>query len=288
MSYRELRNFTETLRALGYPRLISIENFRTPNFKLVAEIMAWLLKRYDPDSDIPMVLDTEQDRVIFVKTAALFLVQKARIKVNPKKLYEADGYAVQELLKVTSVLYDAIKNQATVEEADDTSNVASVKSMINAKMNDLRTCRQLAAEIPERGASLFDLLSKEVDLREHRTAALGRPLELSEVEKSIRSSVKAVEDEAKQTVNNLSNIASDESTLDAKIEKKKADLERQQKRLAQLQTVRPAYMDEYEKLEERLKYLYSLYVLKFRNLTFMEQTQGDFDRAEVERSTVSF
>lgn len=36
-------------------------------------------------------------------------------------------------------------------------------------------------------------------------------------------------------VNNLNNIASDEATLDAKIEKKKADLERQQKRLAQLQ-----------------------------------------------------
>lgn len=36
----------------------------------------------------------------------------------------------------------------------------------------------------------------------------------------------------------MDNIAADESTLDAKIEKKKADLERQQKRLAQLQSVR--------------------------------------------------
>lgn len=54
-----------------------------------------------------------------------------------------------------------------------------------------------------------------------------------------------------------------------------------------MQTVRPAYMDEYEKLEERLKYLYSLYVLKFRNLTFMEQTQNEFDKAEIERSAVS-
>ena len=45
MSFRELRNFTETMRCLGYPRLISMENFRTPNFELVADLLYWLLKR---------------------------------------------------------------------------------------------------------------------------------------------------------------------------------------------------------------------------------------------------
>ena len=39
-------DFTEMMRALGYPRLISMENFRTPNFTLVAEILIWLVKRY--------------------------------------------------------------------------------------------------------------------------------------------------------------------------------------------------------------------------------------------------
>lgn len=32
---------------------------------------------------------------------------KAHIKLNTKRLYGADGLAVKELLKVTSVLYDA-------------------------------------------------------------------------------------------------------------------------------------------------------------------------------------
>lgn len=41
-----LTDFTEMMRALGYPRLISMENFRTPNFTLVAEILIWLVKRY--------------------------------------------------------------------------------------------------------------------------------------------------------------------------------------------------------------------------------------------------
>ena len=37
MSYRELRNFKEIMCTLGYPRLISIENFKVPHFELVAE-----------------------------------------------------------------------------------------------------------------------------------------------------------------------------------------------------------------------------------------------------------
>ena len=46
MSYRDLRSLTEMMRALGYPRLISLENFRQPNFQLVAEMLSWLVKRY--------------------------------------------------------------------------------------------------------------------------------------------------------------------------------------------------------------------------------------------------
>lgn len=39
-------DFTEMMRALGYPRLISMENFRSPNFPLVAEVLKWLVLRY--------------------------------------------------------------------------------------------------------------------------------------------------------------------------------------------------------------------------------------------------
>ena len=62
------------MRALGYPRLISMENFRNPNFQLVAEILVWLVQRFDPDSDIPSDCDTEQDRVILVKSVTEFMV----------------------------------------------------------------------------------------------------------------------------------------------------------------------------------------------------------------------
>ena len=69
-----LLDFTEMMRALGYTRLISMENFRNPNFPLVAEILIWLVKRFDPDADIPTEYDTEQDRVLLVRTAAQFMV----------------------------------------------------------------------------------------------------------------------------------------------------------------------------------------------------------------------
>lgn len=75
MSYRDMRSFTEMMRSLGFPRLISMENFRTPNFPLVVEVLKWLVKRYDPNADLPADVDTEQDRVIFIKvrTCSRFL-----------------------------------------------------------------------------------------------------------------------------------------------------------------------------------------------------------------------
>ena len=54
-----------------------------------------------------------------VRTLGLFSFSmqatKAHIKLNTKKLYGADGYAVKELLKVTSVLYSAMKSNAGSE-----------------------------------------------------------------------------------------------------------------------------------------------------------------------------
>ncbi len=107
MSYRELRNFCEIMRALGYPRLISMENFRNPNFELVADILYWLAMRYDPQSEISDDIDEERNRVEFIKNIATLFASKTRIKLNTRKLYGADGYAVQEILKVATVLYKA-------------------------------------------------------------------------------------------------------------------------------------------------------------------------------------
>ena len=93
-------------------------------------------------------------------------------------------------------------------------------------------------------------------------------------------SQKLFQNEIKGTQNKLDNIANDEANLEAKIEKKKAELERNNKRLKSLQNVRPAFMDEFEKLEGDLKKLYEVYMEKFRNLTYLEQIVDAYDRQQ--------
>ncbi|WAQ96728.1 CLUA1-like protein [Mya arenaria] len=285
MSYRDLRNFTEMMRGLGYVRLISMENFRNPNFPLVAEVLKWLVKRYDPSADIPSDTDTEQDRVIFIKSVAEFMATKAHIKLNTKKLYQADGYAVKELLKVTSVLYNAMKTNIT-ENDDSTGDDenTSITFDISSRISELKEARRLASEITSKGAGLYDLLGKEVDLREQRTMVIARQLEINDVESSLGASIKAVENEIRKTLHMLDNVASDEANLEAKIEKKRNELERNQKRLQTLQSVRPAYMDEYEKLEEDLQKLYDAYLIRFRNQAYLESQLEEYNRVEQDKS----
>ncbi|KAK6476229.1 clusterin-associated protein 1-like protein [Huso huso] len=283
MSFRDLRNFTEMMRSLGYPRLISMENFRTPNFSLVAEILIWLVKRYEPQMEIPTDVDTEQDRVFFIKAVAQFMATKAHIKLNTKRLYQADGYAVKEMLKITALLYNAMKTKGmdSGDKAEEETN--KFKFDLGSKIADLKSARQLASEITCKGATLYDLLGKEVDLREMRTAAIARPLEINETEKALRAAVKEALEHVQKTKDTLDNVASDEANLEAKIEKKKLELERNQKRLQTLQSVRPAFMDEYEKIEEDLQKQYETFVDKFRNLCYLEQQLEDYHRVEQER-----
>uniref|UniRef100_A0A8C4W0F2 Clusterin associated protein 1 n=1 Tax=Gopherus evgoodei TaxID=1825980 RepID=A0A8C4W0F2_9SAUR len=261
------------MRALGYPRLISMENFRTPNFMLVSEMLLWLCRRYEPQTDVPSDVETEQDRVFFIKAVAQFMATKAHIKLNTKKLYQADGYAVKELLKITSVLYNAMKTKGMETTSFD----------LGSKIADLKAARQLASEITSRGASLYDLLGKEVELRELRTESIARPLEINETEKVMKIAIKDVLEQVQKTKDMLNNVASDEANLEAKIEKRKLELERNQKRLQTLQSVRPAFMDEYEKIEEELQKQYSSYLEKFRNLAYLEQQLDDHHRVEEER-----
>lgn len=49
-------------------------------------------------------MEYESERVEFLTQIAALMAAKARIKLNTKKIYAADGRAVQELLKVANVL----------------------------------------------------------------------------------------------------------------------------------------------------------------------------------------
>ena len=155
-----------------------------------------------------------------------------------------------------------------------------------------------------KGAQLYDLLCREVELREKRQAVLARNLEIQEVESGLRNAAKLVAEETQKVQNNIENVAANEANLEAKIEKKKVgklfcsfcqnfifnvnyifkvELDRNQKRLGTLKKVRPAFMDEYEKLESDLKKCYEEYMVRFRCLAFLEQQVEEYERAEQER-----
>ncbi|XP_063652292.1 clusterin-associated protein 1 isoform X5 [Pan troglodytes] len=211
------------------------------------------------------------------------MATKAHIKLNTKKLYQADGYAVKELLKITSVLYNAMKTKGMEGSEIVEEDVNKFKFDLGSKIADLKAARQLASEITSKGASLYDLLGMEVELREMRAEAIARPLEINETEKVMRIAIKEILTQVQKTKDLLNNVASDEANLEAKIEKRKLELERNRKRLETLQSVRPCFMDEYEKTEEELQKQYDTYLEKFQNLTYLEQQLEDHHRMEQER-----
>ena len=127
------------MRALGCKQFVSMENFRTPNFELVADLLFWLLRRcplekcsdcahrhslgsdsfvcrYDPGTSLQDDIDTPAERVQFLESVAHALFVKARLKLNIKRLYAADGRAVHELLKVTDLLFAASQRANTDAE----------------------------------------------------------------------------------------------------------------------------------------------------------------------------
>ena len=104
--------------------VLKFKNFYVPK-KLLGNIFILFNKqniiRYDHNASLPTDIDTEQDRVIFIKSVAQFIASRAHVKLNTKRLYMADGYAVKELLKFTVILYNAMKEINNSSVNDDTT-----------------------------------------------------------------------------------------------------------------------------------------------------------------------
>ena len=278
MSFREMRQFREMMMTLGYPGMISFASFRQPNFSLVAEMLKWLVLRYEPSAVLPFDIDTEQDRLIFIKSVVQYLAERASIKLNPRRLYSADGYAVKELLKIASILYKAFRVNIDTDETD-----SEITQDFSLKLSDLKTCKQLANDITSKGAVLYDLLGQELELRDQRRVALTNAFDMSDIEQSVHEAIRSSEEEISEMLSKLENASSDDSNLQGKIEKKQSELERSEKRLKSLQSVRPAYMDEFERLESDMKQQYDMYVEKFRNMAYLEQQWEEWNRGEQEK-----
>eukprot|EP00347_Sterkiella_histriomuscorum_P004037 403361986 len=291
MSFRELRNFCEIMRALGYHRNISIENFRDPNFELVADILYWFAHRYDPKADISDDIEEEKDRVLFIRSVCQLFAAKARITLNPKKLYEAQGYAVKEMLKIAQMMYKAMQSSSTQEEDENAG--ALMDFNMSSKLHNLKAARTLATEITESGAKLFDLLGQEKDLRESRDKALefldsiSRNLDTNTEQQYIEKCIRNIIDQQTRKMHEMEDTVKqlrlDEGELDSKIKRRRQELERAEKRMKGIENVKPEYQEEYERLESELERFYMIYVEKYSNIDYLEYELDRYNLQEEKR-----
>lgn len=296
MSYRELRNFSEYMKTLGYHRIVSLENFRTPNFPLVADALLWLCERYDPGAEIPDVIQTEKERVEFLKATARTMAAKARIKLNIKALYRADGYAVRELLKIASVLHKSLRTSDPGQDGESSGGAVSAGDL-QTKIDELAAARDMATEIVESGAKLYGLLGEESELKRVRERAMRFVDSISmnlesnaareTIERSIREQVNSITENVSQLDKMCADLAKDQTSLQSKIERKQMELKRAEQRYQHLKKVRPAHIDDYERMETELKMVYDNYLERFRNLSYLEAQLEKYQEAEREKQRES-
>ncbi|KAK7200312.1 putative intraflagellar transport protein A1 [Novymonas esmeraldas] len=276
MSFRELRSFSETMRLLGYPRLISMESFREPNVELVADCLYWLINRYEPSAEVTFNIEREHNRVTFFKQVCEVALAKGRIKLNVKKLYQADGHAVQEMLKLANVLKKAMK--ATDAEEPDFTALQQMAAQKN--VSDAKAVQQLCSELTADGSSLFFLVEGELQSRGDRQRILSRATEVGEFERRLRELLTSVAQQVEQYQQSIVNLNADESNLEQKIENKKAHLERAQKQYKSAMATNPAFLKEYENHEKKLQAQFVNYLEQYRNLEFLEHQVAKYNAKE--------
>lgn len=220
--------------------------------------MQWLAERLEPGTVLPGGTDTEDDRIVLIRSATEFFVTKCGIKLNPKKLYASSSATSKELQKVTTLLMTT-PTDINEKESDEYSYRTLNQIDIGDKIDDLRRARELSSELTKRGAVLFDLLHKEITNKEERLTQSNRSMEIAQVEKALRTAIATSQSKLHSAKAQLENCKVEKNSLNAKLQRKRAELERSRQRLDALQKIRPAYLQEFEELEDELRELFQQY-----------------------------
>jgi clusterin-associated protein 1 len=180
----------------------------------------------------------------------------AGIKLNPRKLYASNCATSKELLKVTTALLNSPQN---VQQ--DEAHVINFEDSISN--DEIRKIRNLSTELTGHGVNMYDLISKETINKESR-AQFSKPLELNVVEKLLKQSISTLKNQLAAGKSTIESQQSEKSSLESKVQRKESELERTSHRLATLARIKPAYLEEFEKIEIQMKDLYSDYTMRIR------------------------
>lgn len=129
--------------------------------------------------------------------------------------------------------------------------------------DEIRKIRNLSTELTAHGVSMYDLISKETINKESRSQ-FAKPLELNVVEKMLKSSIATLKNQLTTGLSTIDGQLTEKTNLESKIQRKESELERTSHRLATLQRIRPAYLEEFEKIEVQMKDLYMQYTIRIR------------------------
>ncbi|CAG5031442.1 unnamed protein product [Parnassius apollo] len=235
------------MRVLDFPQQISMESFRVPNWPLLETCVRWLAARVEPDAQLTGSGDSLEGRVALVSHALELFHSRANLKLNGKRLYGADGWAVRELLKVATYLRAALESPPPDDLRADTGT-----------------------------------LSYDVSSREQREQALSRPLDVVSLEACLRRAVSSVAARVEEVREQVGGVAASEAALDAKLERRAAELQRAEKRLLAVQKIKPAYQAELTVLEKEIEELWDQYVLRYRCVESLKHQLSLLERAQAE------
>ncbi|CAH0398114.1 unnamed protein product [Chilo suppressalis] len=267
------------MRTLGFPKQISLESFRVPNWELVEECLRWLAARVEPDASLPGGRQSTEQRVAMVTHAVALFHSRANLKLNGKKLYGADGWAVRELLKVATLLRAALESPPPDDQQGESG---PLNYDVTTRLGEIKQARALATDITAQGAFLYDLLAKEIENKEVREQALSRPLDMSAMEAALRRALDAVVGQVGAARDQIDNVAASEAALDAKLERRRAELARAEKRLHTVQKIKPAYQGELTALEAEISQLWEQYVLRYRCVEALKHQLSVLESAQAE------
>ena len=268
----------QLLQSFNYPRPIRPDSFQRPNFELVADVLCYFLQLIDCSISIHNDISTEDNRVEFINGVTAELAERLNLSLDGRRLYAADGFAVQELHKVAR--YIQIAMTLVNEESNDNIVIQHSTSESEIRASAIRA-EILSQEIAEISANVKLLLNHEADDSKKRVKAINfLDAALSDDEtsekRSIKFSIEQILGETNDAVEILDKqckmLISTNRGMEEKIRKRSIDIERNIKRLDSLtvQNIRPAFMDEYEQLESELQVEYEKYVVRIRNVDYLE------------------
>ncbi|XP_034668725.1 clusterin-associated protein 1 [Drosophila subobscura] len=267
MSFKDVRDLGEQLKLLGFPRVFPLQSLANQHgslasFHIVSELLQWLAGLMEPGTVLSGGVDTEEQRVLLVRSATEFFVTKSAIRLNPRKLYAAAAVTASELQKITRLLIAPSQTEAEREEEERDQYRSLNQVDIGDKMEELRRARELSADLTQRGAALYDLLSKELLHKESRQTQAQRPMELLGVERTLKNAIQASQLKLQSSRAQLEAGRVELNALSSKLQRKRAELERTKQRLEALQKIRPAHMAEFEECEKELQALFQRYFLR--------------------------